>query len=115
MDSMAEHEPYETPHGSLRTAAKPAAKRGIPRRNHWQRRPRECRVGVDCPEYCDSDHCRCCSPLLRVSLFDQTVSIRTTLAWTFLMFSYLHDQMHVKNFWMEHNSDLKAWFRGARK
>ena len=26
MDSMAEHEPYETPHGSLRTAAKAAAK-----------------------------------------------------------------------------------------
>ena len=53
--------------------------------------------------------------LLRVSLFDQTVSIGTTLAWTFLMFSYLHDQMHVKNFWMERNSVLKAWFRGARK
>jgi hypothetical protein len=35
--------------------------------------------------------------LLRVSLFDQTVSIGTTLAWTFLIFSYLHDQMHVKN------------------
>ena len=31
------------------------------------------------------------------------------------MFSYLHDQMHVKNFWMERNSVLKAWFRGARK
>jgi len=53
--------------------------------------------------------------LLRVSLFDQTVSIGTTLAWTFLIFSYLHDQMHVKNFWMEQNSVLKAWFRGARK
>jgi sterol desaturase/sphingolipid hydroxylase (fatty acid hydroxylase superfamily) len=53
--------------------------------------------------------------LLRVSWFDQTVSIGTTLVWTFLMFSYLHDQMHVKNFWMERNLVFKAWFRGARK
>jgi hypothetical protein len=53
--------------------------------------------------------------LLRVSLFDQTVSIGTTLAWTFLMFSYLHDQMHVKNFWMERNSVLKAWHPGRTK
>src|ERR1700694_2287207 len=52
--------------------------------------------------------------LLRVSLFDQTVSIGTTLAWSFLMFSYLHDQMHVKNFWMERNSVLAPWLRGAR-
>jgi sterol desaturase/sphingolipid hydroxylase (fatty acid hydroxylase superfamily) len=53
--------------------------------------------------------------LLRFSWFDQTVSIGTTLVWTFLMFSYLHDQMHVKNFWMERNLVFKTWFRGARK
>ena len=52
--------------------------------------------------------------LLRFSWFDQTVSIGTTLVWTFLMFSYLHDQMHVKNFWMERNLVFKVWFRGAR-
>ena len=53
--------------------------------------------------------------LLRIPLFDQAVSLGTTLAWTFLMFSYLHDRMHIKNFWMERNSILKAWFRGARR
>jgi sterol desaturase/sphingolipid hydroxylase (fatty acid hydroxylase superfamily) len=53
--------------------------------------------------------------LLRIPLFDQAVSLGTTLAWTFLMFSYLHDRMHIKNFWMERNSILKAWFRSARR
>jgi sterol desaturase/sphingolipid hydroxylase (fatty acid hydroxylase superfamily) len=53
--------------------------------------------------------------LLGVSLFDQTVAVGTTLVWTFLMFSYLHDRMHVKNFWMERNPILKTWFRRARK
>jgi sterol desaturase/sphingolipid hydroxylase (fatty acid hydroxylase superfamily) len=31
------------------------------------------------------------------------------------MFSYLHDRLHVKNFWMERNPVLKPWFRGARR
>jgi hypothetical protein len=31
------------------------------------------------------------------------------------MFSYLHDRMHVKDFWMERNPILKTWFRRARK
>ena len=53
--------------------------------------------------------------LLRVPSSDQAVSIGTILAWSFLMFSYLHDRMHVKNFWMERNSILKAWFRAARR
>src|SRR5258706_8330565 len=68
MDSLAEHEPHETPYGSLRPAAKAAAKQGIPRRNHWQRRPREYWVGMDYPEYHDSDHCRGCSPAAQVLL-----------------------------------------------
>jgi sterol desaturase/sphingolipid hydroxylase (fatty acid hydroxylase superfamily) len=53
--------------------------------------------------------------LLRVSSTDQAVSIGTILAWSFLMFNYLHDRMHVKNFWMERDPLLKHWFRGARR
>lgn len=53
--------------------------------------------------------------LLRVSFADQAVSIGTILLWSFLMFSYLHDRMHVKNFWMERNPLLKRWFRDARR
>ena len=53
--------------------------------------------------------------LLKVSRPDQTVCVGTILSWSFLMFSYLHDRLHVKNFWMERNPVLKLWFRGARR
>jgi sterol desaturase/sphingolipid hydroxylase (fatty acid hydroxylase superfamily) len=53
--------------------------------------------------------------LLRVSSFHQAICIGTTLAWSFLMFSYLHDRMHMKNSWMERNSILSAWFRSSRR
>lgn len=52
---------------------------------------------------------------LRVPRSDQVLCVGTILAWSFLMFSYLHDRLHVKNFWMERNPVLKAWFRGARR
>ena len=53
--------------------------------------------------------------LLRVSLTNQAVSIGTILAWSFLMFSYLHDRMHIKNFWMERAPLLRLWFVRARR
>lgn len=53
--------------------------------------------------------------LFRVSLTDQAISIGTILVWSFLMFSYLHDVMHIKGFWMEENRWLKRWFISARK
>jgi sterol desaturase/sphingolipid hydroxylase (fatty acid hydroxylase superfamily) len=53
--------------------------------------------------------------LLRVSLTNQAVSIGTILAWSFLMFSYLHDRMHIKNFWMERAPFLRLWFVRARR
>ena len=31
------------------------------------------------------------------------------------MFSYLHDRMHIKNFWMERNPMLKGWFQRSRR
>ena len=48
---------------------------------------------------------------LGVRLIHQAVFVATVLAWSFVMFSYLHDRMHVKNFWMERNPVFKAWFR----
>ncbi|HET6181031.1 MAG TPA: sterol desaturase family protein [Candidatus Sulfotelmatobacter sp.] len=53
--------------------------------------------------------------LCRVSVLDQALSMGTTLVWSFLMFSYLHDRMHMKNFWMERNAILKGWFRRSRR
>lgn len=53
--------------------------------------------------------------LLSTPLLYQLVVVGTILAWSFLMFSYLHDRMHMKNFWMERAPILKLWFLGARR
>jgi sterol desaturase/sphingolipid hydroxylase (fatty acid hydroxylase superfamily) len=53
--------------------------------------------------------------LFRISWTDQAVSIGTILAWSFLMFSYLHDRMHVKDFWMERTPLVRRWFLRARR
>jgi sterol desaturase/sphingolipid hydroxylase (fatty acid hydroxylase superfamily) len=52
--------------------------------------------------------------VFRVAFFDQAVSIGTILMWTFLMFSYLHDRMHIQGFWMERAPILRHWFCWAR-
>ena len=52
---------------------------------------------------------------LRVRLLYQVLSLGITLAWSFLMFSYLHDEMHVDGFWLAKNKWLKAWFLSARR
>ena len=38
-----------------------------------------------------------------------------SVAWSFLMFSKLHDVMHVQNFWLEKTPVLRQWFAGARR
>lgn len=53
--------------------------------------------------------------LLRVPLIYQCLSLGTTVAWSFLMFSYLHDVMHVEGFWLAKNPWLKRWFLSARR
>jgi hypothetical protein len=52
---------------------------------------------------------------LKVEFFHQAIFIAVSLAWSFLMFSYLHDRMHVTGFWMERNRWLKSWFLSARR
>jgi hypothetical protein len=52
--------------------------------------------------------------LLRVTLLHQLIFVAGTLLWSSLMFSYLHDRMHLAGFWMERNPLLKSWFVGAR-
>lgn len=53
--------------------------------------------------------------LLGTPLVYQAVVVGTILAWSFLMFSYLHDRMHLKNFWMERAPLLRHWFVRARR
>lgn len=52
--------------------------------------------------------------LLHVRLAYQLVSLGASLIWGFLMFSYLHDVMHVEGFWMEKSRWLRGWFTSAR-
>jgi len=45
----------------------------------------------------------------------QALSLFTLAAWPILMFSYLHDRMHLKDFWMARTPVLKNWFCNARR
>ena len=45
----------------------------------------------------------------------QSIALLTLIAWPLFMFSYLHDRMHLSNFWMERTPVLRFWFRAARR
>ena len=51
----------------------------------------------------------------RVSPIYQALSITTLIAWPVFMFSYLHDRMHLRDFWMARTPILKIWFCNARR
>jgi len=52
--------------------------------------------------------------LLQVRVLYQLVFLGTTLTWSFLLFSYLHDQMHVEGIWLAKVPGLRRWFLRAR-
>jgi sterol desaturase/sphingolipid hydroxylase (fatty acid hydroxylase superfamily) len=52
--------------------------------------------------------------LFGISVGYQVLFFGIVLAWSFWVFSYLHDRMHIKGFWMERVPILKNWFRWAR-
>jgi sterol desaturase/sphingolipid hydroxylase (fatty acid hydroxylase superfamily) len=53
--------------------------------------------------------------LLGVPPVSQVLALCTLLGWPLLMFSYLHDRMHIENYWMTRVPLLRAWFLKARK
>jgi sterol desaturase/sphingolipid hydroxylase (fatty acid hydroxylase superfamily) len=53
--------------------------------------------------------------LLSVPLVCQVFALCTLLAWPILMFSYLHDRMHIESFWMTRVPLLRSWFLKARR
>lgn len=53
--------------------------------------------------------------LLRVQPVYQILAMCTLSGWPILMFSYLHDRMHVENYWMTRVPVLRSWFLGARR
>jgi len=53
--------------------------------------------------------------LIGVALPYRVVSLVTMVLWPVFMFSYLHDRMHLQNFWMERAPLVKRWFLRARR
>jgi len=53
--------------------------------------------------------------LLGVAPACQVIALCTLIGWPVLMFSYLHDGMHVEKFWMSRVPVLRAWFLKARR
>lgn len=53
--------------------------------------------------------------LVHLSAVYQMIALGTLLVWPIFMFSYLHDRMHLANFWMERTPLLRFWFRAARR
>jgi len=47
--------------------------------------------------------------------FYQALSFAILVAWPVFMFSYLHDRMHLRNFWMARTPLIKIWFCNARR
>lgn len=50
-----------------------------------------------------------------ISYLYQVVFTASALLWGFVLFSYMHDAMHVTDFWMEKNPLFKKWFMNIRK
>jgi sterol desaturase/sphingolipid hydroxylase (fatty acid hydroxylase superfamily) len=53
--------------------------------------------------------------LLSVPPVYVSIALCTLAGWPIFMFSYLHDKMHVKDFWMTKVPLLKGWFLNARR
>ena len=53
--------------------------------------------------------------LVHLSAPYQIIALATLVVWPVFMFSYLHDRMHLANFWMERVPILRLWFRAARR
>lgn len=50
-----------------------------------------------------------------VGAFHQVLFIGTSLAWGWFLFGYMHDAMHLREFWMEERPFLSRSFLNARK
>ena len=53
--------------------------------------------------------------LVGVQLWDQVAFSAVSVSWGVLMFSYMHDSMHVRGFWMEKARPLQRWYRLVRR
>lgn len=51
----------------------------------------------------------------QVHLLYQLIYFASTLAWSFITFSYLHDAMHIDGVWLEKIPWVRDWFASARR
>lgn len=53
--------------------------------------------------------------LLHVPGMYEAIALATLVVWPVFMFSYLHDRMHLTNFWMARHPFFRSWFTRARR
>jgi len=53
--------------------------------------------------------------LIHVPAVYQVIVIGNLVVWPFLTFSFLHDAMHLRDFWMARMPLINRWFRRARR
>jgi len=53
--------------------------------------------------------------LMGVGISHIALFVAGALGWGWFLFSYMHDSMHLKNFWMAENRFFKKWYVNARK
>lgn len=59
--------------------------------------------------------CWCVMFLFGVPAVYQMIVVCNLILWPIFTFSYLHDRMHVQNFWMARTPLIKVWFIKARR
>src|SRR5258708_5042229 len=52
---------------------------------------------------------------LRVPVLFQCIALATLIVWPIITFSYLHDRMHLSDFWMARNPFFRRWVLAARR
>ena len=53
--------------------------------------------------------------LLSVPLAYQALFTASALAWSYVLFGYMHDAMHLQDFWMETHPIFKYWYFAIRR
>jgi len=52
---------------------------------------------------------------IRIPRIYEIIALCALLFWPIFMFSYLHDRMHLQNFWMTRAPLIRSWFIKARR
>ena len=53
--------------------------------------------------------------LLNIPLHLILIFLGVAIVWELVIFNYMHDALHIRNFWMEHNKYFSKWFLKIRE